>query len=108
MLNAAEDWGLCSTPIIKKQDTNSLLTQQPIFVSADILNISQSKAQFQGNVIFKQQPDTLINSEELLYDSETETLSSQRSSVFTSSTNQIKSSSFLFEKTSQSGEFNQA
>jgi len=108
VLNAAEDWGLCSTPIIKKQDTNSLLTQQPIFVSADILNISQSKAQFQGNVIFKQQPDTLINSEELLYDSETETLSSQRSSVFTSSTNQIKSSSFLFEKTSQSGEFNQA
>jgi len=44
----------------------------------------------------------------LFYDSETEILNSQRSSVFTSSTNQIKSSSFLFKKASQSGEFNQA
>jgi len=108
ILYAEEDWGLCSIAVIKKQIDKNSNNDQPTYISANFLDINHRDAEFRGNVIFKQQPNTLVESEHLFYNSDTEILNSQHSSVFTSSSNQIKSSSFLFENIHQRGEFNQA
>lgn len=105
IIYAEDDWQQCSIPIIKKPIDKTNLPND-IYISADFLNINKQKSiQFNGNVIFEQQPNT-FKSEELIYLEEKDTLLSDTPSFFTSKNSRIESNSLTFNSTLQSGEFN--
>ncbi len=105
---AEEDWGLCSIPTLKKTPANIVASEQPVFITADFLELKQRDAIFNGNVIFQQKPDTLITSGQLFYNADSELIKSPSTSSFTSSARKIESDSFYFEQQAQRGIFNQA